>query len=132
MRHFDDITVSINAGIVSTVANITSGTTDSSIYIHEISNGFCRFSPTTNKGRWIFMLQTFFLSVFPVLLLVLQNGLNFNAVVKSKTEITFKVCFFVGSTSPCLNYDFYIQHQGFVVQSYMRKLYNLFLSNRMN
>ena len=58
--------------------------------IHEISNGFCTFSPTTTKGKWIFRTQTFCLSILPVLLLILQNGITFSVVLKAKNEISFK------------------------------------------
>ena len=68
-----------------------SGTNVSSSMIQEISNGMCRFSPTSRKGKWIFVLQTLFLSFTPIILLIVQNSLTFYDTVKWKQDILYKV-----------------------------------------
>ena len=46
--------------------------------ISTISNGFCRFNPTTQSGKWIFVSQTVLLSFTPLVILLIQNSINFN------------------------------------------------------
>lgn len=58
--------------------------------VHEISNGICRFSPTSTKGKWIFLFQTIFLSFSPILLLIIQNTVSFSDMIKWKNEIINK------------------------------------------
>lgn len=58
--------------------------------VHEISNGICKFSPTSTKGKWVFLIQTIFLSFTPIILLVVQNSFGFSEMIKWKNEIIFK------------------------------------------
>ena len=58
--------------------------------IQEISNGICKFSPTSRKGKWIFVVQTLFLSFTPIILLIVQNSLTFYDTIKWKQDIVFK------------------------------------------
>ena len=62
----------------------------SSSTAQEISNGLCRFSPTSKKGKWIFVLQTFILSFAPIILLVCQNTFSFYETMKLKNNIISK------------------------------------------
>ncbi len=57
---------------------------------HEISNGLCRFSPTSTKGKWIFLLQTILISFIPIGLLMIQNGVAFNDMLVRKQGIQDK------------------------------------------
>ena len=66
----------------------TSNTKKSSL--QEISNGICRFSPTSRKGKWIFLIQTICLSFSPIILLIIQNSYTFNDMIKWKNEILQK------------------------------------------
>ena len=59
--------------------------------VHEISNGICKFSPTSTKGKWIFLVQTVILSFSPILLLCIQNSVNFSDMIQWKNEILLKV-----------------------------------------
>ena len=59
--------------------------------VHEISNGICKFSPTSTKGKWIFLIQTVVLSFSPILLLCIQNSVNFSDMIQWKNEILLKV-----------------------------------------
>ena len=47
-----------------------------STMVHEISNGICKFSPTSTKGKTVFLFQTILLSFTPIMLLIVQNRLN--------------------------------------------------------
>ena len=58
--------------------------------IQEISNGLCKFSPTSKKGKWIFVLQTFVLSFTPIILLIIQNSLTFYDTIGWKADIISK------------------------------------------
>ena len=58
--------------------------------IHEISNGICTFSPTSNKGRMVFLFQTILLSFTPIMLLIVQNGISFGDMIKMKNDIIHK------------------------------------------
>ena len=58
--------------------------------IQEISNGLCKFSPTSKKGKWIFVLQTFVLSFTPIILLIIQNSLKFYDTIGWKNDIISK------------------------------------------
>ena len=62
----------------------------SSSMIQEISNGICRFSPTSRKGKWIFLVQTICLSFSPIILLIIQNSFTFNDMMNWKNEIITK------------------------------------------
>ena len=55
-----------------------------------ITNGFCSFSPTSTKGKWIFIVQTVLMSFTPIVILLLQNGDAFYQMVKEKEEILHK------------------------------------------
>ena len=44
-----------------------------STMVHEISNGICKFSPTSTKGKTVFLFQTILLSFTPIMLLIVQN-----------------------------------------------------------
>ena len=68
----------------------TSTFSASSSSIQEISNGLCKFSPTSQKGKWIFVLQTFVLSFTPIILLIIQNSLTFYDTIKWKNDIVAK------------------------------------------
>ena len=58
--------------------------------VQEISNGICKFSPTSTKGKWIFFAQTIILSFTPIILLIVQNTLSFNDMIQKKNDIVFK------------------------------------------
>ena len=58
--------------------------------IQEISNGICKFSPTSNKGKIVFLFQTIFLSFTPIILLIVQNSVAFSDMMKWKTDIMHK------------------------------------------
>ena len=58
--------------------------------IQEISNGLCKFSPNSKKGKWIFLFQTFILSFTPIILLIIQNSLSFYDTIKWKNDIIAK------------------------------------------
>jgi hypothetical protein len=62
----------------------------SKVTIQEISNGICMFSPTSTKGKWIFLTQTVIMSFTPVLLLIIQNTISFTDMIKYKQEIISK------------------------------------------
>ena len=55
-----------------------------------ITNGICSFSPTSTKGKWIFMLQTILLSFTPIVILLAQNGTSFYYLTKEKDAILHK------------------------------------------
>lgn len=55
-----------------------------------ITNGICSFSPTSTKGKWIFMLQTILLSFTPIVILLAQNGTSFYYLTKEKEAILHK------------------------------------------
>jgi hypothetical protein len=65
-------------------------TTLGSTTIHEISNGICKFSPTSIKGKWIFLIQTILISFIPIALLIVQNSLAFNDMLVRKQNIQEK------------------------------------------
>ena len=58
--------------------------------IQEISNGLCKFSPTSKKGKWKFVLQTFVLSFMPIIILIIQNSLTFYDTIGWKNDIIAK------------------------------------------
>ena len=58
--------------------------------IQEISNGLCKFSPTSKKGKWIFVFQTFVLSFVPIIILIIQNSLTFYDTIGWKNDIIAK------------------------------------------
>ena len=62
----------------------------SSSMIQEISNGICTFSPTSRRGKWIFLIQTICLSFSPIILLIVQNSFTFNDMMVWKNEILLK------------------------------------------
>ena len=64
------------------------GTTTSQT--HMITNGICSFSPTSTKGKWIFMIQTIILSFTPIFILLVQNGTAFYSVMQEKELIIHK------------------------------------------
>jgi len=57
---------------------------------HMITNGLCSFSPTSTKGKWIFMIQTIILSFTPIVILLVQNGSSFYDLMIEKEEILHK------------------------------------------
>ena len=65
-------------------------TTITSTTVHEISNGICRFSPTSTKGKWIFLVQTILISFIPIALLIIQNSFAFNDMLVRKQTIQEK------------------------------------------
>ena len=65
-------------------------TTIGSTTIHEISNGICKFSPTSTKGKWIFLIQTVLISFIPIALLIIQNSFAFNDMLVRKQNIEGK------------------------------------------
>ena len=58
--------------------------------IATISNGLCRFNPTSPKGKWIFLFQTIFLSFTPILILLIQNSFMFNEMLARKNMVLEK------------------------------------------
>ena len=64
--------------------------TASSSGIHLITNGICTFSPTSTRGKWIFLIQTIILSFAPIILLIGQNGYSFYSLMREKEEILHK------------------------------------------
>jgi hypothetical protein len=60
------------------------------ITVQEISNGICNFSPTSTKGKWIFLMQTIIISFIPIGLLMIQNGVAFNDMLVRKQGIQEK------------------------------------------
>ncbi len=58
--------------------------------IASISNGLCRFNPTSPKGKWIFLLQTVLLSFTPITILVIQNGIMFKDMIIKKDTVLQK------------------------------------------
>ena len=58
--------------------------------VNEISNGICKFSPTSTKGKWIFLIQTVILSFTPIFLLIVQNSVGFAEMMKWKNDIILK------------------------------------------
>ena len=77
----------LGAGL-TTAYGVTSETNITSIA--QISNGLCRFNPTSPKGKWIFLLQTIFLSFTPILILLIQNGFMFNEMLQKKNLVLAK------------------------------------------
>ena len=67
----------------ATFGSKTSGT-------HMITNGLCSFSPTSTKGKWIFMIQTVVLSFTPIIILLIQNGASFYEIMMEKEHIFHK------------------------------------------
>jgi hypothetical protein len=57
---------------------------------HMITNGLCSFSPTSKRGRWIFMTQTILLSFTPIAILLVQNGMSFYDLMIEKQQILHK------------------------------------------
>ena len=57
---------------------------------HLITNGFCSFSPTSKRGKWIFMMQTVILSFTPIIILLVQNGMSFYDLMLEKQSILHK------------------------------------------
>ena len=55
-----------------------------------ITNGFCAFSPTSTKGKWIFTIQTLILSFVPIVILLAQNGYSFYYMMKQKEQVMHK------------------------------------------
>ena len=55
-----------------------------------ISNGLCRFNPTSNKGKWIFLAQTVLLSFTPITILLIQNGFMFSEMLQRKNMVLYK------------------------------------------
>ena len=51
---------------------------DRGVGIVTIYNGFCRFNPSTPRGRYIFVSQTLVLSFTPLIILLIQNSFRFN------------------------------------------------------
>ena len=70
------------------ISTTEGGTTTSQT--HLITNGFCAFSPTSTKGKWIFIVQTIILSFTPIVILLVQNGTSFYSLMKEKDEIIHK------------------------------------------
>ena len=66
------------------------GTGSDSTGVHLITNGICTFSPTSTRGKWIFLIQTIILSFAPITLLVGQNGYSFYSLMVEKDEILHK------------------------------------------
>ena len=62
----------------------------SSTMVQEISNGICKFSPTSNKGKMVFLFQTILLSFTPIMLLIVQNSIAFSEMIKWKNDILHK------------------------------------------
>ena len=62
----------------------------STTMVHEISNGICKFSPTSSKGKLVFLFQTILLSFTPIFLLIVQNSIAFSEMIKWKNEILHK------------------------------------------
>ena len=58
--------------------------------IQEISNGICKFSPTSSKGKLVFLFQTILLSFTPIILLIVQNSIAFNDMLRWKNDIIHK------------------------------------------
>ena len=67
----------------------TAGGSTSSM-THMITNGICSFSPTSTKGKWIFLLQTIILSFTPITILLIQNGTAFYDLMQEKDAIIHK------------------------------------------
>jgi len=67
----------------------TAGGSTSSM-THMSTNGICSFSPTSIKGKWIFLLQTIILSFTPIMILLIQNGTAFYDLMQEKDAITHK------------------------------------------
>ena len=57
---------------------------------HMITNGICSFSPTSTKGKWIFLVQTIILSFTPIVILLAQNGASFYDIMIEKERILHK------------------------------------------
>ena len=81
--------------------------------VHEISNGICKFSPTSTKGKWIFLLQTIVLSMSPILLLIIQNIVSFSDMIKWKAEIINKD-FLVGEATQLSSFILNLQQVKFI------------------
>ena len=75
----------IDGGNLST----TVGGSTSSV-THMITNGICSFSPTSTKGKWIFLIQTVILSFTPITILLVQNGTAFYDLMQEKEGIIHK------------------------------------------
>ena len=58
--------------------------------VQEISNGICKFSPTSSKGKIVFLFQTVLLSFTPIMLLIIQNSVAFSEMIRWKNEILRK------------------------------------------
>ncbi len=70
-----------------------SGTVSTSLKMTElssISNGLCRFNPTSKKGKWIFLAQTVLLSFTPIAILLVQNGIMFSEMLVRKDVVLQK------------------------------------------
>ena len=76
--------------LIKSLANKTAAETTSLTQITSIatiSNGLCRFNPTSPKGKWIFLFQTIFLSFTPIMILLIQNGFMFNEMLMRKDMV---------------------------------------------
>ena len=74
--------------VFNTVTSATFGSKTSGT--HMITNGICSFSPTSTKGKWIFMIQTIVLSFAPIVILLAQNGASFYEIMMEKEHILQK------------------------------------------
>ena len=79
-RYFSDDSVSEGGSSGHTTTSAT----------HMITNGFCAFSPTSTKGKWIFTAQTLILSFVPIIILLAQNGYSFYDMMKQKEQVMHK------------------------------------------
>ena len=68
----------------------TTGGGSTSSMTHMITNGICSFSPTSSKGKWIFVTQTVLLSFTPIMILLMQNGTAFYNLMLEKDAIIHK------------------------------------------
>ncbi|XP_059091667.1 soluble guanylate cyclase gcy-37-like [Tigriopus californicus] len=55
-----------------------------------MSNGLCSFNPTSTKGKWIFLIQTVFLSFTPILILLAQNSVMFTEMIYRRDMVYAK------------------------------------------
>ena len=55
-----------------------------------ITNGICSFSPTSTKGKWIFVIQTVMISFTPIVVLLAQNAASFYDIMIEKDLILHK------------------------------------------
>ena len=76
--------------------------------VQEISNGICKFSPTSSKGKIVFLFQTVLLSFTPIMLLIIQNSVAFSEMIRWKNEILRKD-FLVGEATRLSNFIIALQ-----------------------